>query len=777
MRTLLLGSIFALLCITQVHAYQLPASDGPAGAEVYIVTFSEPGALKYEGGTGGLKATAKVLRSKARNKGANPDVRAYRDYLNGVLDDHANQMTAALNRQVQPLLRYNVLRTGMAVLLTAEEAQLVAGMPGVLEVRKDEMYELDTDAGPQWIAADTIWDGSAVPGGAPNFGAGVVVGILDTGVNMDHPSFSATPEDGHTYVNPFGDGVFIGDCDGTFVCNNKLIGVWDFADPFGEADGPEDGDGHGSHTASTVAGNFISGPFLDGEFLAASISGVARHANVITYDVCAGSGCPGAATHAGAEQALLDGVDVVNYSISGGTNPWSGADRDRDFLDLVDNGTVVSASAGNNGPTPGTVAHLGPWVMTVANLTHNRINKNNVSAVGGPMNLQDMWGQLGSENNFGGMDVTDEILWAGDIDAGNFEGCNPWPDGNEFSGAIALISRGSCNFSVKLDNAEAAGAVAVVVFNHLSDIPFSMGGIESASIPSLMIGLSDGEALRDYVMANPGTVVTMEAASQYLIDDALGSWANSGTSRGPNPFHEVTKPDLGGPGTNIFAAFSDLNDPPFAFLTGTSMSSPHAAGSAALMKAVHSDWSPAQIKSAMMMTSRSGLDEFGEPSNPDIEGSGTIDLSLAAQSGLVLNETFDHFLAANPATGGDPATLNLPSMRSNDCNGNCTWYRTVCNALDVETSWTVAVPTAPGYHVFVAPNTFTLGPQGNLLKGGFEDGGARSSCRTLLIDVSITIQQVVDDGVFLFDQITLSEDGAKSPDLKMTLSFLPTGLD
>ncbi len=788
MRIVFLSGILAMLFISTLGAYQVPGSDAPSGAEVYILTFSEPGVLEYDGGINGLDSTARVLRARQKNAGANEDVLAYRDHLDSVLDNYTSQISSALSRSVAPLLRYHVRNTGMAVELTAAEAQHVAGMPGVLEVRKDMMYELDTDAGPTWIGANTIWDGSAVPGGGPNFGAGVLVGVMDTGVNLDHPSFSDAPEDGHTYVNPLGAGNFIGDCDGvTFICNDKLIGAWDFADAFGgESDGPEDGNGHGSHTASTAAGNFISGPFIDSgtgnPFAAPSISGVARHATLITYDVCDAS-CPGGAIQGGIDQALLDGVDVVNFSISGGRNPWS--DNDRGFLDLTGNGTLVNASAGNTSmavPDPvANVNHRGPWVNTIAAQTHNRVNSNPVSAVGGPSDLQDMFGLLGVLDAFGGSDVTAPGIYAGDIDPTNFEGCSAWPIGNEFTGAIAVISRGACNFSVKINNAAAAGAVAALIFNHATGgiLPIVMGGIETTTIPSLMIGHNDGLALVAWLQGNRGVnMVTMEGNSVYSIIDSTGSILAGFSLRGPVNDFDLTKPDIGGPGVSIFAAYADVIGPPpqYTFLQGTSMSSPHLAGSSALLKAVHPNWTPAQIKSALMLTAKESFDEAGLPAHHDHDGAGTANLAEAALSGLIMDETFDNFLAANPATGGDPATLNLPSMRANDCNGTCSWTRTVCNALDVGTSWTVNTPPPSGYNVNVNVTSFDLASHGVLFGGGFEDSGAISSCQTFTTTVTVNDMQLVTDGNLIFDEIIISEDGAQAPDARLTITFLPTGV-
>ncbi len=173
-------------------------------------------------------------------------------------------------------------------------------------------------------------------------------------------------------MNPLGDGVYLGVCDpadpsydASFVCNDKLIGGWEFAyDYITSADfdypTPEDEDGHGSHTSSTTAGNKVSATlYAPTTNLTRPISGVAPRANIIIYDVCHSGGCPFVSTTAAAEQAVIDGVDVINYSISGGEDPYHES-TDLAFLEAYNAGVFVSTSAGNNGPTSDTVAHRGP---------------------------------------------------------------------------------------------------------------------------------------------------------------------------------------------------------------------------------------------------------------------------------------------------------------------------------------------------------------------------------------------------------------------------------
>ena len=345
--------------------------------DILLIQFAEEPLARYTGGIDGYAATATSVTGQRINPN-NANVRAYREFLREKQNQHLDRISASVGRQVDVVFRYDVILNGVAVRVRDGDFSRIRSTAGVKAVAYDRNYPLNTDRGPSWIGADTIWDGSGTGGLGSTKGEDIIIGVLDTGVNFGHPSYSDSPDDGHTYTNPNGSGNFLGWCDPghpmhdpSYTCNDKLIGAWDYADAVGgvETDGPTDDDGHGSHTSSTSGGNTLTSP---------AISGVAPHANIIMYDVCyeptpgAQDTCPFAATSAAAEQALMDGVDVINYSIGGGGTPWSPFDIDSFFLDLVAAGTFVAASAGNAGPGASTNGHNGPWVATNGASTHDR---------------------------------------------------------------------------------------------------------------------------------------------------------------------------------------------------------------------------------------------------------------------------------------------------------------------------------------------------------------------------------------------------------------------
>lgn len=762
--------LIAIVCM-------LPLMLFAQGSATYIVKFDEASLVQELGGIDNAAITTRAASGRTKFDTQSPLAQEALNELRQIQDRHLQSIEQSLGRDVPVKFRYDAALNGMAMELSVAEADQVRNVPGIAWVEEEVVYSLDTDRGPEFIGAHEIWSGNATHSGIGHMGEGMIIGTIDTGINVDHPSFAAVGDDGFAVTNPLGSGNFLGDCNpggpGTqVVCNNKLIGAWGFAS------GPEDNDGHGSHTASTSGGNILNGPFVHANgqvFDVAQMSGVAPHANVISYAGC----CTGAALIASINQGILDGVDALNFSIGPtaggrGISPWQDT-NDRGFLDAMGAGIFVAASAGNtragtNDNPEADVSHRGPWIMTVANSTHDRINKNAVSITSPPPapgdNVTDLYGLVGTGPAFVA-DITDPMLAASDVDPANFEGCNAWT-GSPFANNIALISRGSCSFEDKVNNAAAGGATSVVVFNNASPLPIVMGALEATTIPSLMVGSDDGAALEAYLSTNPAATTMLDDDTQITLEPLAGNVLAGGSLVGPNLDFDLTKPSINGPGSNIFAANDDDGTGIFQFLSGTSMSSPHLAGSGTLMLAEHPDWSVMEVKSAMMMTAfADGKASDGvTTATPDQVGSGTVDLTKAALAGLVMHESFANMLAADPATGGDPSTVNVPSTRSTSCSPNCSWTRTVRNTLDTEADWTAA-GSGDGFTVTVTPSNFSLLSGDVLFRDSLEAGVIVVSSQQTL---TITANGVSSGASMVFGEVMLTDDGGQLPDERITVA-------
>jgi uncharacterized repeat protein (TIGR01451 family) len=544
-------------------------------------------------------------------------------------------------------------------------------------------------------------------------GEGVIIGVLDTGINSQHPSFAEVDGHGYIHINPYGSGSFVGVCDPgdpnfeSDFCNDKLIGAYNFHP---SAPSAEDWNGHGSHTAGTSGGNIHNAVFsVSADVYTRTIAGIAPRANIISYLVCFPS-CPQSSSVAAVNQAISDGVDVLNFSISGTDNPWNDI-VDLAFLDAYGAGMFISASAGNAGPGASTVAKTGPWNAAVAATTINRIIANTLDVTGPttPPELQDIAAVQGS-----GPALLSDLEAPIKYDPTNNTGCTAFSSGF-FSGSLALIQRGECTFETKVNNASDAGAVGVVVFNNVGGPPIVMGALDATTIPSVMTDLEDGIALRDFIQANPSAEARINTSTSLVFNDDWEDITAGFSSRGPSQ-SELIKPDYAAPGVNILAASSVMDEDPvqYEFMQGTSMASPHGAGAAALIAGLHPGWSPAEVKSALassaFYTDRLMKEDGFTPADPFDVGSGRIDLTMASRVGLVFDETHANFIAANPDMGGDPKTLNLPSMASRSCPDECSWTRTVKSVVGAPISYTVSIEAPAGVSLNVSPSSFTINP-------------------------------------------------------------------
>ena len=681
---------------------------------VYIIRLGDAPLVAYRGGIAGLRATSPEITGARQLDPSTTDSQAYLNYLSDKQADLLGSLELTLGRPIDVKYQYQHVLNAIAVHLEHTEALQAFNLPGVLMVYPDQKHHADTDVGPILIGAPTIWKGET-PNDIGTKGEGMIIGILDSGINHAHPSFADIGEDGYDHTNPWETGTYVGVCasDPAYAdfCNDKLIGAYDFADTAG----PEDVNGHGSHTASTSGGNYVEVDFDDGAggTLTLNISGVAPHANLIAYKVLndEGSGWTSDLA-AGADQAVADMVDVINYSIgpnSGTADPWSDL-VELAFLDATAAGIFVSVSAGNSGPAPSTLGHSSPWTAVTGGTTHNRVLAHPLDIV---TDTDSMIGLSAVEGNGPPLtvDLNAPIIFGGDINPENILGCDPW-EGTPFTGAIGMVQRGSCNFSVKVDNLAAAGAIAVLVYNNVSGPPVAMGVLEATTIPSMMVTLEDGLEVVTMISGDSSAEATMYVIRDIVYNDEWTDVMYGASSRGPSPL-ELLAPDYNAPAVNILAAVAAVESDPlqYGFYMGTSMASPHNAGSAALLMDLYPDWTPIEIKSAMATTAwQEVTDSDGiNPADPFDFGSGRINLTAAVYAGLVLDETFANYAAANPVNGGEPNTLNQPSMVEYNCIGSCSWTRAVRSTLETDQDWAITYEAVPGMTLSASPETFTLG--------------------------------------------------------------------
>ncbi|MFN2301216.1 MAG: S8 family serine peptidase, partial [Gammaproteobacteria bacterium] len=723
----------------------IPASAATSSeVEVYVVMMKDEPVASYRGNREGFEAVP-------RGRGNRPDVRSenarnYRAHLRGKQQAFVRSSTETLSRSPQVVHTYTEVLNGVAVRISGQEARALAKDPSVAAIIRSENHAPSTYAGPTWIGAAEVWNG---PAGLQTEGEGMVVGIIDTGVNWASPSFAATdPTDGYVHTNPYGSGNFVGVCDAShplhqpdYVCNDKLVGAYYFLNAWGTFPnlGAFDENGHGSHVASTSAGNKVT---INYNGANVNLSGVAPRANVISYRVCGGPStlCNTADSAAAIDQAIFDGVDALNFSIGGGTNP-GGDLASLAFLRAADAGIFVAAAAGNFNPnSAGTVSHRGGWMTTVASVSHNGIVAHPVSVTGpapiagAPLNLGGVAGTspvpvtdigfttvgIGSQGKGRGQlhgqgeDLNAgkvEYRWAEAVSPGNFEGCAPFPAG-AFDGAIALISRGTCGFALKADNAAAAGAVAAVIYNNANGPPIVMGAQQANTIPSVMVSNLHGQMLVDWASSHSVAYMSIGGTPQASFSDGNGDIVVLSSGRGPSG--NILKPDVAAPGASVLAAYTP-NPDSYVMIGGTSMASPHVAGAALLVSALHPDWSPLEVKSALMTTGR--IDGVLQPdattqATPFYIGGGRVRVDQAARAGLVLHETRANFEAGN--AGGNLANLNLASFANQNCNGTCSWTRTLRSTGSVGTNWAVTTSSSAAGLSVSAPASFSVAAGGTV---------------------------------------------------------------
>lgn len=712
-----------------------------------IVQFSEPPLATYTGGVPGFSATATSATGQTKLDSNSADSQAYIQYL-------VNQQTAFTGQlaSVAPSATvgytYQAAFNGLTLYVDQKEISTIAMMSGVAKIYPNQVRTIEMDASIPLINAPALW---AKLDGQENAGKGIKIADVDTGLDVKNPMFSGTgfsapagyPK-GFCVTNP---------ADPDFQCNGKVIvGRWYF-DPALLGGGtvinplevytPFGIEGHGTHTAGTAAGNQVDA-LIQG--VTVPISGVAPAAYLMVYKGLFGVIRNGVPTGSGTDSmlvaalnaALLDGADVINNSWGGGAGDPNASLYKPLIAAITAAGTLVVFSAGNDGPAGGTIGCPGcvEDALTVAASTTNRIFANpfNVtSPTPVPVNLTNL-GVFAS-----GSIITNPISEEIRFSSANALGCDAFPAGF-FTGSLALIGRGTCTFAVKVANAQAAGADAVVIYNNSGGPPVGMAGVPT-DYPNYMIDMVNGQAVRDFILTSAPTpvTVTIDATISRITSDAYQDVMASFSSAGPNGDPNVLKPDITAPGVQILSATSPAllpgaTEPAYELLQGTSMSAPHITGSAALLMQQHPDWTPWQVRTALTSTAVQTLvkPDGVTPANPFNMGSGRVDLERAGNAGL---------------------TFSKSSFTNPNCILTCSWILNVKNVTDSTERWDASVKGGKSFTVTVSPATLELPA------GGYAD-----------VTVSVDASQL-SPGSYVFSSVVW-----KNFSNKYTDAYLPIAL-
>ncbi|XP_058751668.1 subtilisin-like protease SBT1.3 [Vicia villosa] len=678
------------------------------------------------------------------------------------LDWYSSKVKSVLSKSVEAeidnndeeriIYSYSTAFHGMAAKLSAEEARKLESEDGVVAIFPDTKYELHTTRSPYFLGLEPIqannksWSEKLVS-------HDVVVGVLDTGIWPESESFNdagMTPVPSH----------WKGACETgrgfqKHHCNKKIVGARIFYHGYEAATGkideqadyksPRDQDGHGTHTAATVAGSPVHGANLLG-YAYGTARGMAPGARIAAYKVCWTGGCFSSDILSAVDTAVADGVNVLSISLGGGVSSYYRDSLSVASFGAMEKGVFISCSAGNSGPEPVSLTNVSPWITTVGASTMDRDFPADVSLGNGRKvtgtSLYKGRAMLSVRKQY-------PVVYMG----GNSTSPDPRSlclegtlDRKLVAGKIVICDRGISPRVQKGQVVKNAGGVGMILTNTEAN------GEELVAdchlIPAIAVGEKEGKAIKQYVLTNKKPTATLA-----FLNTRLGIKPSpivaAFSSRGPNLLTlEILKPDIVAPGVNILAAWSGVTGPSslqtdhrrvkFNILSGTSMSCPHVSGIAAMIKAKHPEWSPAAIKSAIMTTAYVHDNTIkplrdassAEFSTPYDHGAGHINPRKALEPGLVYDiqpQDYFEFLCKqrlSPSELGifakhsnktckhtlaNVGDLNYPAISvvfpEKTTGSASTIHRTVTNVGPAVSKYRVIVTPFKGAEVKVEPDT------------------------------------------------------------------------
>ncbi|PWA91370.1 Peptidase S8/S53 domain-containing protein [Artemisia annua] len=536
-------------------------------------------------------------------------------------------------------------KPGFASKMSAEQARVL-----------ENMEELHTTRSPSFLGLQKNSFRKS-----SNNGKGIIIGLLDSGITPGHPSFNDKGV-------PPPPAKWKGKCE-LPGCNNKLIGIRNFIN----GSLPIDEDGHGTHTSSTAAGSPVDNANVFGN-ANGTATGMAPLAHLAMYKVCGVMSCQGSVMLAGMDAAIEDGVDIISLSVGARISKFYTDELAIGSFAAIQQGIFLSGAAGNLGPEITSLLHEAPWILTVGASTIDRQVRTTVSL--GNKKLLDGESVYQNENFnhkfrplvYPGKD--------GDKDASM---CTEGSlDHIDVKGKVVICDQGLIIGPERSMVVKDAGGAALIITNDILYGETIKAG--AYVLPASNVGYKEGLEIKKYLNSTCSPVATILFRGTILGVKSAPQVA-SFSSRGPNSASPgILKPDIIGPGVDILAAWPNSVDnkttkATFNIISGTSMSCPHLAGTAALLKSAHPEWSPAAIKSAIMTTAthvsldghaiRDGFNKL--PADIFTIGSGHVNPSKANDPGLVFDIQPDDYIPYLCGLGYTPKQVQMIVRKTVSC--------------------------------------------------------------------------------------------------------------
>ncbi|KAK4278448.1 hypothetical protein QN277_016293 [Acacia crassicarpa] len=590
---------------------------------------------------------------------------------------HMSMVRRVIGRNFAPqalLHSYKKSFNAFAVRLTQDQAERMAEMDGVISVFQSKTHKPQTTRSWDFIGFPQQVNRSSLE-------SDVIVGVIDFGIWPESDSFND-----HGFSSP--PKKWKGSCQ-NITCNNKIIGAKYFRVDglFGEDDirSPRDTDGHGTHCASTAAGNWVNSANLYGMGKGAARGGVPS-ARIAIYKPCWSSGCQTADILAAFDEAISDGVDILSVSLGSRSVVYPDLFEDEFAIGAfhaMKKGILTSIAANNLGPDLSSMTSFAPWTLSVAASTIDRKFSTKVQ-LGNGMVFEGV-----SINTFDLQNKTYPLIYSGDA---------PNITGGFNSSRSRLCGENS------LDEAKVKGKI--VLCDSFPNDPAALSGAAGFLLPAIsnkdtaslfrfplpfaVLTLTDGTSIRSYLNSTSNPTVAIYKTNEGK--DSLAPYVASFSSRGPNMITpNILKPDIAAPGVDIIAAWppitpiskvqGDKRLSKFNIISGTSMACPHATAAAAYVKSFHPTWSPAAIKSALM-TSATPMSPALNPEAEFAYGAGQINPLKAVAPGLVYDISESDYVRFLCGQG-----YNTTSIRS------ITDEAVNCKKTENETVWDLNLPS------------------------------------------------------------------------------------